>query len=157
MEVTGSQMCAAYTMATQLVDRQVLLEQFSQDRLDRDEVWDLVNKTTCSHDPYFDLVERLSGARVTVTFEDEFVLESLDMPRGFDPWVTNEQLVEKYRMLGDQHASQYPSVVLPYSVIKTSTMEPTKKSSTTFPLLRLAQPRIISCLYLICGSAMIVR
>ena len=69
-EVTGSQMCAAYVMATQLVDRQVLLEQFSQDQLDRDEVWDLVNKTTCSHDPYSDLAERLSGARVTVTFED---------------------------------------------------------------------------------------
>ena len=101
MEVTGSQMCAAYVMATQLVDRQVLLEQFSQDKLDRDEVWDLVDKTTCSHDPYFDLAERLSGARVTVKFEDGFYLEeSLDMPRGFDPWVTNEQLVEKYRMLG---------------------------------------------------------
>ena len=101
MEVTGSQMCAAYVLATQLVDRHMLLEQFSQDRLDRDEVWDLVNKTICSHDPYFDLAERLSGARVTVTFEDGFVLEeSLDMPRGFDPWVTNEQLVEKYRMLG---------------------------------------------------------
>ena len=101
MEVTGSQMCAAYVMATQLVDRQVLLEQLGQDKLDRDEVWDLVNKTTCSHDPYFDLAERLSGARVTVKFEDGFYLEeSLDMPRGFDPWVTNEQLVEKYRMLG---------------------------------------------------------
>ena len=101
MDVIGSQMCAAYVMATQLVDRQVLLEQFSQDKLDRDEVWELVHKTACSHDPYFDSAERLSGARVTVTFEDGFVLEeSLDMPRGFDPWVTNEQLVEKYRKLG---------------------------------------------------------
>ena len=101
MEVTGSQLCAAYVMATQLVDRQVLLEQFSHDRLDRDEVWDLVHRTTCSHDPYFDLAERLSGARVTVAFEDGLVLEeSLDMPRGFDPWVTNGQLVEKYRKLG---------------------------------------------------------
>ena len=101
MEVTGSQLCAAYVMATQLVDRQVLLEQFSHDRLNRDEVWDLVHRTTCSHDPYFDPAERLSGARVTVAFEDGLVLEeSLDMPRGFDPWVTNEQLVEKYRKLG---------------------------------------------------------
>ena len=101
MDVIGSQMCAAYIMATQLVDRQMLLEQFSQDKLDRDEVWDLVRKTTCSHDPYFDLAERLSGARVTVAFEDGFVLEeSLDMPMGFDPCVTNEQIVEKYRTLG---------------------------------------------------------
>ena len=101
MEVTGSQMCAAYVIATQLVDRQVLLEQFSSDRLDRDEVRDLVRRTTCSHDPYFDLAERLSGASVTVAFEDGFALEaSVDMPRGIDPWVTNEQLVEKYRKLG---------------------------------------------------------
>ena len=101
MEVTGSQLCGAYVMATQLVDRQVLLEQFSHDQLNRDEVWDLVHRTSCSHDPYFDPAERLSGARVTVAFEDGFVLEeSLDMPRGFDPWVTNGQLVEKYRKLG---------------------------------------------------------
>ena len=101
MEVTGSQLCGAYVMATQLVDRQVLLEQFSADRLDRDEVWTLVRKTTCSHDDYFDIAERLSGARVSVTFEDGVVLvESLDMPRGYEPWVTNEQLVEKYRKLG---------------------------------------------------------
>ena len=101
MEVTGSQLCGAYVMATQLVDRQVLLEQFSHDRLNRDLVWDLVDKTTCSHDPYFDPAERLSGARVTVTFEDGFVVEEkLDMPRGFEPWVTNEELVGKYRKLG---------------------------------------------------------
>ena len=101
MEVTGSQMCAAYVMATQLVDRQVLLEQFSQDKLDRDEVRDLVHKTTCSHNSCFDLAERLSGAGVTVKFEDGLALEeSFDMPKGLDPWVTNEQLVEKYRMLG---------------------------------------------------------
>lgn len=101
MEVTGSQLCGAYVMATQLVDRQVLLEQFGHDRLDRDEVWDLIDKTTCSHDAYFDPAERLSGARVTVRFDDGFVLEeSLDAPRGYDPWVTNEQLVEKYRKLG---------------------------------------------------------
>ena len=100
MEATGAQLCGAYVMATQLVDRQVLLAQFSHDKLDREEVWDLIYKTTCSHDPYFDLTERLSGARVTVMFDDGFVLEeSVDSPRGYDPWVTNEQLVEKYRKL----------------------------------------------------------
>ena len=36
--VLVSQMCATYVMATQLIDRQMLLEQFSQDKLDRDEV-----------------------------------------------------------------------------------------------------------------------
>ena len=36
-----------------------------------------------------------------MVFEDGSVLEDkLDSPRGFDPWVTNEELVEKYRRLG---------------------------------------------------------
>ena len=100
LDVVGSQMCAAYVMATQLVDRQVLLAQFAADRLDRDDVWTLVHKTTCSHDVYFDPPERLAGARVQVEFSDGMVLEeSLDAPRGYDPWVTNEELVEKYRKL----------------------------------------------------------
>lgn len=100
LEVTGAQMCARYVMATQLVDRQVLLENYSSDKLNRDVVWDLVAKSSCSHDPYFDIPARFSGARVTITFDDGFVLEeSVDAPRGFDPWVTNEQLVEKYRKL----------------------------------------------------------
>ena len=100
LEVAGAQLCAAYVVATQLVDRQVLLEQYRSDRLNRDEVWDLVYRITCSHDPYFDPAERVCGARVNVKFDDGLVLEeSLDSPRGFDPWVTNEQLVEKYRKL----------------------------------------------------------
>lgn len=88
-------------MATQLVDKQVLIEQYTSDKLNRNEVWDLIYRTTCSHDPYFDPPERVCGARVTIKFDDGFVLEeSLDSPRGFDPWVTNEQLVDKYRKLG---------------------------------------------------------
>lgn len=101
LEVAGAQLCAPYVMATQLVDRQVLVEQYSSDKLNRDEVWDLIHRTACSHDPYFDPPERVCGARVTIKFDDGFVLEeSLDSPRGFDPWVTNEQLVDKYRKLG---------------------------------------------------------
>ena len=118
LDVMGAQLCAAYVMATQLVDREVLLAQFSAERLDRDQVWSLIHKTTCSHDPYFDLAERLSGARVTVEFEDGSVVEeSLDAPRGYEPWVTNEQLVEKYRKLaasvvGDERAKKIEETVL---------------------------------------------
>ena len=124
LEVTGAQMCAAYVMATQLVDRQVLLAQFSNDQLNRDEVWDLVYRTTCSHDPYFDLAERLSGARVTVAFEDGFILEeSLDMPRGYDPWVTNEQLVEKYRKLAASVVNPKRLKAIEETVLKLDMLE----------------------------------
>lgn len=100
LDVVGSQMCAAYVMATQLVDRQVLLAQYASDKLDRDEIWELVGKTTCSHDPYFDLHERLAGARLTVEFADGMTLEeTMNAPKGYDPWITNEELVDKYRRL----------------------------------------------------------
>ena len=100
LDVMGAQLCASYVMATQLVDREMLLAQFSAEKLNRDEIWELISRTTCSHDPYFDLAERLSGARVTIDFEDGSILEeSLDAPRGYEPWVTNEQLVAKYRKL----------------------------------------------------------
>ena len=100
MDVTGSQMCAAYVVATQLIDRQVLLAQFASNQLDRDEIWALIGKTTCSHDEYFDSHERLSGAKMTIKFIDGMLLEdSLDAPRGFDPPVTNQQLLDKYRKL----------------------------------------------------------
>ena len=124
MEVTGSQLCAAYVMATQLVDRQVLLAQFGHDQLNRDDVWGLLRKTTCSHDPYFDPAERLSGARVTVVFDDGFVLEeSLDMPRGFDPWVTNEQLVEKYRKLAASVTDPKRSRAIEETVLRLDKLE----------------------------------
>jgi aconitate decarboxylase len=124
MEVTGSQMCAAYVMATQLVDGQVLLEQYASDKLDRDEVWDIVHKTTCSHDPYFDPAERLAGARVTVEFHDGTVLEqSLDAPRGYDPWVTNEELVEKFRKLAATVVDAERAKQIEETVLRLDSME----------------------------------
>lgn len=44
---TGAQMSAAYTAAVQLVDGQVLPNQFRGDQLDRDIVWDLIGRTKC--------------------------------------------------------------------------------------------------------------
>ena len=95
-------MCGAYVGATQIVDRQVLPSQFSRSQLDRDVVWSLVEKTTCEHDPYFDHDEKLSGARVVVTFADGAVLEkNVDAPKGFDSPVPNKMLLEKFEKLTD--------------------------------------------------------
>ncbi|KAI1171723.1 2-methylcitrate dehydratase PrpD [Nemania sp. FL0916] len=100
MTETGSQMNAAYIGAVQLVDRQVLLAQFAADTLDRDEVWDLVYKTTCYHDPHFDKPHHVCGARVVVEFDDGFeVQETLNFPKGYDPPITDAEIREKYRRL----------------------------------------------------------
>lgn len=97
---TGAQMNAAYIGAVQLVDRQVLLEQFAPESLDRDEVWNLVYKTTCLHSAEFDKPDHGCGAKVRIEFADGKVLEdSIEMPKGFNPPVTNEEIKEKWHRL----------------------------------------------------------
>ncbi|KAK0628749.1 hypothetical protein B0T17DRAFT_486798 [Bombardia bombarda] len=100
LSATGAQMNAAYIGATQLVDGQVLIAEFANDRLNRDEVWDLVYKTKCYHDKQFDKPNHACGARVVVEFEDSLVVEeTLQMPRGFSPPITDDEIRDKYRKL----------------------------------------------------------
>ncbi|KAI0096022.1 2-methylcitrate dehydratase PrpD [Nemania sp. FL0031] len=100
MTETGAQMNAAYIGAVQLVDRQVLLAQFAASTLNRDEVWDLVYKTTCYHDTHFDKPHHVCGAKVVVEFEDGFQVEEMvNMPKGYDPPITDEEIRMKYRRL----------------------------------------------------------
>ncbi|KAL8788549.1 MAG: hypothetical protein Q9213_001622 [Squamulea squamosa] len=97
---TGAQMNTGYICAVQLVDRQVLLEQFADTKLDRDEVWNLASKIDCEHGPEFDHVVRGCGAHVVIQFEDGASLEeTIDQPRGFDPPLPNEELFQKWRKL----------------------------------------------------------
>ena len=79
LTATGGQMNAAYIAAVQLVDRQVLLEQFADSQLDRDEVWDLVQKVNCSHSAEFDGPNFGCGARITIAFDDGTSIEDIIM------------------------------------------------------------------------------
>ncbi|KAK8033903.1 hypothetical protein PG991_003301 [Apiospora marii] len=100
LATTGAQMNAAYIGAVQLVDGQVLLEQFADKNLNRDEVWELVHKTSCYHDAHFDQPHFACGARITVEFDDGVKLETvLDQPRGYSPPITDEEIQAKYRKL----------------------------------------------------------
>ena len=100
LTTTGAQMNAAHIGAVQLLDRQVLLARFAAHTLDRDEVWDLVDKTTCLHSAEFDKPNHGCGARVKVEFADGEVLEDkIEMPKGIEPPVTNEEIKEKWRRL----------------------------------------------------------
>ncbi|KAI0105036.1 hypothetical protein GGR51DRAFT_549227 [Nemania sp. FL0031] len=97
---TGAQMNAAYIGAVQLVSRQVLIAEFSNERLDRDEIWDLIDRTKCYHDSQFDKPNHGCGARVVISFDDGVTVEeTVQMPRGFDPPITDEEIRTKYRKL----------------------------------------------------------
>ena len=97
---TGAQMSNAYVAAAYLVDDQVLPAQFRHDKLDRDEVWDLVNKTTCVQNDAPSTGPIRVNTTVTITFKDKQPLtQTLPWQRGTDPPFSNEEIVEKWRRL----------------------------------------------------------
>ena len=67
--ITGAQMSTRYVAAVQLLDRNVFIEQFSDSHLDRDSIWALIDKVTCSWNPDFDS-KGPWYTRVSVEFED---------------------------------------------------------------------------------------
>ena len=59
--VTGAQMSTRYIAAVQLLDRSVFIDQFSSSNLNRDSIWDLVDKVNSTWNP--DLMKRAPGIR----------------------------------------------------------------------------------------------
>lgn len=97
---TGAQMNTAFVAASQLVDGQVLLEQFSSGKLDRDEIWELIGKTSCVHTTELDQPNIGCGALISIAFADgSQVQHSLLKPKGVDEPISNEEILEKFRRL----------------------------------------------------------
>ena len=94
----GAQMSCAYVGATQLVDRLVLPAQFRHDMLIRDEIWRLVDMTECVYSP--GIGSSLSAQDVTITFDDGTILSAkVESQRGVNPPLSNEEIVEKWRLI----------------------------------------------------------
>ena len=97
--VTGAQMSTLYIAAVQLLDRSVLIDQFSSSNLNRDSIWDLVDKVSCAWNPDFDA----KGAwytRVSVTFEDgESVVSETATAESMACLMSEERIREKWRLL----------------------------------------------------------
>ena len=97
LTATGAQMSAAYVAVTQMIDHEVLAAQFRHDKLERDEVWELVDKTICKQTEGF-------GSKwtqqITIAFKDNStIFEKVLVQRGVDPPLSNEEVVEKWRAL----------------------------------------------------------
>jgi aconitate decarboxylase len=103
LEPIGAQMNVAYAVAVALLDGAVLIRQFATDRINRDDVWDLIGRTRTHHDKAYDALppdQRLT-TRVTLTLKDGTTREeTVAHPRGTgDNRLTNQQIVDKYRDL----------------------------------------------------------
>ena len=98
---TGAQMSTRYIAAIQLLDRKVLLKQFTAENLDRDEVWDLVDKVDCVHNEEFD-AKSAWYTRVSVTFGDgEKLVEEMPISKAIGSLLPEEDIKEKWKLLTD--------------------------------------------------------
>jgi 2-methylcitrate dehydratase PrpD len=72
LEPIGAQMNVAYAVAVALLDGEVLIDQFSDKRINSDDVWNLIDRTTTHHEQTYDQLpadERLT-TRVHLTLKD---------------------------------------------------------------------------------------
>ncbi|QDO25664.1 MmgE/PrpD family protein [Streptomyces sp. S1A1-8] len=103
MEPIGAQMNVAYAVAVALLDGNVLIDQFTANRINSDDVWNLIDRTTTRHEATYDElpVEQRLTTRVAITLTDGSVQDKTVVhPHGTgDRALTNAEIVEKYRNL----------------------------------------------------------
>jgi 2-methylcitrate dehydratase PrpD len=99
----GAQMNIMYTVAVALLDGAVLIDQFAEDRINRDDVWNLIGRTRTHHHKAYDelpAADQLT-TRVAVTLKDGSTrAKTVAHPPGTgDQLLTNADIVTKYRNL----------------------------------------------------------
>src|SRR6201998_3513393 len=103
LEPIGAQINIAYAVAVALLDGAVLIEQFSQKRINSDDVWNLIDRTHTHHEIAFDQlpVDDRETTRVRLTLKDGSTRDkTVAHPRGTgDRVLTNADIVDKYRSL----------------------------------------------------------
>ena len=103
LEPIGAQMNVAYAVAVALLDGEVLINQFSEKRINSDDVWTLIDRTSTHHEKAYDQLpvnERLT-TRVRLTLKNGSTREKVVAhPRGTgDQVLSNADIVAKYRSL----------------------------------------------------------
>jgi aconitate decarboxylase len=104
LEAVGAQMNLAYAVAVTLLDGTALAAQFAPERIDGEDVWALIGRTTTRHEAAFD--ERYEdgyNTRLEVTLNGGAKRTSfIDHPRGgIQHPLTNTEVIEKFHSLAD--------------------------------------------------------
>jgi aconitate decarboxylase len=103
LQPIGAQMSVAYTVAVALLDGAVLIDQFSEKRINADDVWNLIDRTDVHHEASYDKlpVEDRLTTRVRLTLKDGSTVEKVVAhPRGTgDRQLSDADIVNKYRSL----------------------------------------------------------
>lgn len=98
----GAQMSTRYVAAVQLLDREVLIDQFHACNLGRAHVWQLADKVECHRSPECD--EKGSWyTRVSIVFTDgKTFVEELPASESIGHLLPSHKILEKWRMLTAQ-------------------------------------------------------
>jgi aconitate decarboxylase len=127
LEVIGAQMNVAYVVAVALIDGDVLIEQFSQDRINRDDVWNLIDRTITRHEAAYDhlpIDEQLT-TRVRVTFNDGSTHSAKVVhPRGTgDRNLTNTEIRDKYAKLTHRVVAAERQAAIEKAILNIETLD----------------------------------
>ena len=120
LSAVGAQMNVAYAVAVTLLDGTALAAQFAPERIDADDIWALIERTTAQHEPAFDQrYEDGYNTRLIVTLADGTAREAfVDHPRGgiLQP-LSNQEIVEKFRALVEPLIDQERAVSIERAVL----------------------------------------
>lgn len=100
---TGAQMFVGYSVAVAILDGVALMAQYGPDRIDADDVWEMIAKIDAHHDPKIDSLpkENRLHTRLEVGLKDgrELSVEVPYPPGSIGAPLTNAAVVEKYHSL----------------------------------------------------------
>lgn len=117
MTALGAQMSTRYTVAAQLLDGDVLMDQFNSTNLDRDGLWNLIERTNCVWNREFDKLSNWH-TKVTVDFGNGYTIShEVNGPKTYDDKLANEAIREKWtklthRVLPDDRRQAVEEMVL---------------------------------------------
>jgi len=127
IQVIGAQMNVAYVVAVAFLDGDVLVDQFTQERVNSDDVWALIDRTVTHHERAYDNLpadERLT-TQVRLTFKDGSTRAAKVVhPRGTgDRNLTNADIREKYAKLTRRAVSAERQKAIENAILTLDTLD----------------------------------
>jgi 2-methylcitrate dehydratase PrpD len=144
LQPIGAQMNVAYAVAAALLDGEVLIDQFSEKRINSDDVWNLINRTEPHQEKAYDQLpmgERLT-TRVRLTLKDGSTRKRVVAhPRGTGNRVlTDADIVHKYRSLTRSVITTDRQTAIEKAVLKLDALDDISE------LMALLSPTVLSAL-----------
>src|ERR1700722_15980753 len=126
LEVIGAQMNVAYVVAVALLDGDVLVDQFTQARINSDDVWALIDQTVTHHEKVYEhhpAHEQIT-TQVRLTFKDGSPRAAKVVhPRGTgDRNLTNAEIRDKYIKLTRRAVSAERQAAIEKAVLGIDTL-----------------------------------